>query len=100
MALVFAFTVKDPFVARILVFVNALFLGIGVCTLAYQLPSEVQQFEEKQEHENDMRGVWDRFDEEVRQREAEIMEIRREISALWRDVDQSIMDLKREIHND
>jgi hypothetical protein len=99
MALVFSFTIKDPFAGRILIFVNALFLGIGVCTLAYQLPSEVQQLEDKQDHENEMRGVWDRFDEEVRQREAEMMEIRRELSSMWRDVDQSVMDLKREIDN-
>jgi len=99
MALVFAFTVKDPFVGRILIFVNALFLGIGVCTLAYQLPSEVQLVEEKHDHENEIRSIWDRFDEEVRRREEDISDVRAEISSLWRDIDLSILELKREIDN-
>ena len=74
-----AFTIKDPMLGKVLLLVNAFFLGVGVFTAATTIT------EHNEENNNEIRGIWNRFDE-----------VDRNLAEMNRDFDEKISQIYRD----
>ena len=83
-----SFAVKDPTLAKILLFANSFFLGIGVFTIATTITDHAE------DKENEMRGVWERFDEMQRDIDDKVSQIYRDHDAIHRHIEDMVDSCK------